>query len=128
LTFSNFKSWMETQDWEGKELDKDLLMEGNKVYSPDTCCFVSVKVNSFLNKKFASRGQLPLGVSKVRKNKYAAQCSNPFKTNSSQYLGYYDSAEEAHLVWKRKKHEYACILAELEKDERVKAALLTRYL
>lgn len=34
LTFSNFKSWMEKQDWEGKELDKDLLVRGNKVYSP----------------------------------------------------------------------------------------------
>lgn len=34
LTFSNFKSWMEKQDWEGKHLDKDLLQTGSKVYSP----------------------------------------------------------------------------------------------
>ena len=40
LRFSNFKSWMETQDWEGKHLDKDLLVEGNKIYSPDTCILV----------------------------------------------------------------------------------------
>lgn len=36
-TFSNFKSWMEGQVWEGKQLDKDLLVEGNKVYSEETC-------------------------------------------------------------------------------------------
>lgn len=33
LLFSNFKSWMETQDWEGKELDKDIFGDG-KLYSP----------------------------------------------------------------------------------------------
>ncbi len=37
--FSNFKSWMETQDWEGKQLDKDLLVKDNKTYGPDTCLF-----------------------------------------------------------------------------------------
>ena len=37
LTFSVFKVWMEKQDWEGKQLDKDLLFEGNKIYSADTC-------------------------------------------------------------------------------------------
>lgn len=35
-TFSNFRAWMVTQDWEGKSLDKDLLIEGNKIYSADT--------------------------------------------------------------------------------------------
>lgn len=40
-TFSNFKAWMEKQNWEGKQLDKDILIEGNKVYSPETCVFVS---------------------------------------------------------------------------------------
>ena len=47
LRFSNFKAWMEQQDWEGKQLDKDLLVIGNKLYSPSTCCFVSRQVNSF---------------------------------------------------------------------------------
>lgn len=30
LTFSNFKLWMEAQDWQGKELDKDILTAGSK--------------------------------------------------------------------------------------------------
>lgn len=49
LTFSNFKAWMETQDWERKELDKDLLMEGNKEYGPNFCVFISRELNLFLD-------------------------------------------------------------------------------
>ena len=48
LTFSNFKSWMETQDWEGRVLDKDLLVYGNKIYSPKTCLFIDQRINSFI--------------------------------------------------------------------------------
>ena len=48
LTFSNFKSWMEEQDWQGKELDKDLLVVGNKIYSPQTCCFLTKMINTFI--------------------------------------------------------------------------------
>lgn len=47
LTFSNFKSWMEKQDWEGKDLDKDLLGD-DKMYSEQTCMFIPRYVNSFL--------------------------------------------------------------------------------
>lgn len=50
-TFSNFKTWMETQDWEGKELDKDLRGNGKKVYSPETCTFVTREVNLSLRRK-----------------------------------------------------------------------------
>lgn len=46
--FSVFKAWMIKQDWEGKELDKDLLVQGNKVYGPETCVFVSGLVNKFI--------------------------------------------------------------------------------
>ena len=46
-TFSNFKSWMETQDWEGKELDKDLLTDNNH-YSPQNCIFILGWLNVYL--------------------------------------------------------------------------------
>ena len=38
--FSNFKKWMELQNWEGNHLDKDILFPGNNTYGPDTCLFV----------------------------------------------------------------------------------------
>ena len=53
LTFSNFKSWMESQTWVGLVLDKDLLGSGD-LYSPSTCVFVPEYVNFALigsNKK-----------------------------------------------------------------------------
>lgn len=49
-SFMSFRAWMQTQDWEGKELDKDLKGDG-KTYSPETCMFVSKKVNMFLQLK-----------------------------------------------------------------------------
>ena len=39
LTFSVFKAWMVTKDWQDNHLDKDILFEGDKVYSPETCVF-----------------------------------------------------------------------------------------
>lgn len=48
LLFSNFKKWMQSQDWEGKDLDKDLLMPGNKAYGPETCVFLDRGINNLL--------------------------------------------------------------------------------
>lgn len=56
-TFSNFKSWMEKQDWEGKELDKDLLTDNNQ-YAPSNCIFIPSSINIFIagTKKESSTG------------------------------------------------------------------------
>ena len=45
LNFQNFAEWMETQDWKGKELDKDLkqldVPPGSRVFSPKYCQFIT---------------------------------------------------------------------------------------
>lgn len=46
LLFSNFKEWMEANNYKGEHLDKDILKEGNKIYSPNTCYLVSNRVNN----------------------------------------------------------------------------------
>lgn len=46
LTFTVFKRWMITQDWEGKQIDKDIKVKGNKVYGPDSCSFVTNSENT----------------------------------------------------------------------------------
>ena len=130
LIFSNFKKWMETQDWQGKQLDKDLLIEGNKVYSPETCIFVDRKVNNFVIDRGAKRGKYMIGVSWWENSgKFKAGCGNPF-TGEKEYLGYFTDELEGHLAWKARKHELACMLADSEycTDPRLAEALRTRYL
>lgn len=128
LLFSNFERWMKTQDWEGKHLDKDLLKAGNKVYSPDFCIFVPRELNAFTTDCAASRGEYPLGVSLDKGvGRFMVRCNNPF-IKRKEYLGHYDTIDEAHLAWKKRKHELACIYADQQTDPRVADALRTRYL
>lgn len=127
LRFSNFKSWMETQDWEGKQLDKDLLIEGNNVYSTDTCVFVTRGVNTFTTDSGASRGEWLIGVSWHKaKGKFMSGCSNPF-TKKQETLGYFTCELEAHKAWAKRKLELAYELAAIQTDERVAKALIERY-
>ena len=127
LTFSVFKRWMECQDFEGKQLDKDLLFEGNKVYSVETCVFVDGVVNSFTIDCGAARGIHPIGVSWNKEHeKFMARCSNPF-TKKKDNLGYFNCPLEAHQVWLKRKLELAHLLAAEQTDERVAKALIDRY-
>lgn len=127
LTFSKFKTWMEAQDWKDKHLDKDLLFEDNKVYSPDTCVFVSGMVNTFIIDRGAARGDYLIGVFLHKQaGKFQASCSNPF-TKKIEYLGYFTTEIEAYEKWKKRKLELAHELAAIQTDPRVANALIKRY-
>ena len=127
LTFSVFKNWMEKQDFVDKQLDKDLLIEGNKVYSPETCVFVTKAANMFTIDSGASRGEFLIGVTWGKKaGKFQAQCGNPF-TKKSEYLGYFTCEQEAHEAWLKRKLELAYELAVIQEDSRVAKALVERY-
>lgn len=127
LTFSNFKRWMEKQDWEGKQLDKDLLIVGNRVYCEDACVFVKGSLNKFLTDSRASRGEWPIGVHWDKSSgKFKAQCGNPI-TNKREHLGLFTCHQEAHYAWLKRKLELAHLLAEEQTDERVSNALIERY-
>ena len=123
--FSNFRAWMVTQDWEGKHLDKDLLFEGNMVYSENTCVFVTRTVNNFIIDSASSRGEWMIGVS-WSNGKFRSTCSNPF-TKRREHLGYFDSEQEAHNAWVERKLELAHELAAIQEDPRVAEALIARY-
>lgn len=128
LIFSNFKKWMEKQDWQGKHLDKDLLIYGNKVYSPQACAFVDPVINSFLTEKRSKSSELPVGVSFHKgNNSFLSRCSNPL-TGKRDNLGYFHCANLAHQAWRERKHELACKLADIQIDDRIASALRTRYL
>ena len=127
LTFSNFKMWMECQDFEGMHLDKDLLVEGNKVSSAETCAFVTPTVNTFSNDCGASRGEWSIGVHwSKRDGKFISRCRNPF-TKKKENLGYFTCEEEAHQEWLKRKIELAHLLAAEQTDSRVGKALIERY-
>ncbi len=126
FTFSNFRAWVLTQQWEGMEIDKDILVKGCKLYSSETCVFVSQSLNLFLTDRDRLRGEYPLGVTKAG-NMFRARCRNPF-TLRSDSLGNFGSAHRAHLAWLKKKHEHACTYADMQTDPRIAEALRNRYL
>lgn len=126
LIFSNFKSWMQAQDWEGNQLDKDLLLPGNKVYSPESCIFVSRRVNLFMIECNAKRGEWPIGVHWNKlSQKYIARIGDG--NGSVQHIGSFTTPEAAHAAWLSAKLELAYELAAEQTDERVAKALIARY-
>lgn len=126
-TFSNFKAWMEKQDFEGMHLDKDILFEGNKVYSAENCVFVTQMVNNFTVDSGATRGEWLIGVTwSKRKAKFHSRCCNPF-TKKLGHVGYFDCEQEAHKAWLKRKLELARLLADEQEDPRVAKALIDRY-
>ena len=124
---SEFKKWMEQQDWDGKSLDKDIISPGSRLYSPETCAFVLPATNNFVIACDASRGDYPIGVDLFKRTgKYRALCNNPF-TVEQEHLGYFSTPEEAHEAWRKRKHELAQLVAATESDMRVVEALKKRY-
>lgn len=121
--FSNFKEWMMNQDWKEKELDKDILVPGNKVYSPDTCVFIDKKVNELFSKKNKHSVR---GVSYCeRLKKYIVRGSIVFDSEKkSRYLGCYDTLEEANRVSCESRRHYVVSIANKQKDQRVRDAIL----
>lgn len=125
--FSRFKLWMEDQDYFGKHLDKDLIIKGNKLYSPETCIFVTQQVNNFMVSNLAKRGDFLIGSYFNKKgNKFMSRCNNPF-TSKMEFLGNYSSDKEAHFSWQKKKLEHAIALSGLEENRYLGDLLINRY-
>lgn len=127
LKFSSFREWMVAQKWQGMALDKDILLPGNKIYSPETCVFIPQSLNNFLTDSASIRGDSPIGVSWHRKTKkFHAECRNPF-SGAKESLGYFHSADEGYQEWRKRKHQHACRYADLQTDSRIYDALRSRF-
>ncbi|MNJ54228.1 hypothetical protein D3C77_496600 [compost metagenome] len=96
LRFSRFKTWMAGQPWQGNHLDKDILRPGDKCYSPDTCVFVPIWINTLLNDCGASSGSLPTGAYLFRK-RYVARVHDGH--GKRLFIGSFDCPNEAHRAW-----------------------------
>lgn len=106
----NFEKWLNEDKW---EIDKDILIKGSKIYSPETCCLVPHNVNSLFTKSNATRGDLPIGVTR-HGNGFQVQCNNPFKDNGHEYLGTYSTPSQAFLVYKKFKENLIKQVAQTE--------------
>lgn len=118
LSFANFKKWYDENyphHLENKgiklDLDKDLLVTGNKIYSPDTCVFIPHEVNVLLaiSRNSNTSGYQGISYSNHHK-KWIVQTSKFIKKNKSRYIGLYDNINEANKAFikaRNKALEYA---------------------
>lgn len=116
--FPYFKEWYLKQigsNKDGWELDKDILVKGNRLYSEDTCCFVPKEINLLFSKAHSENGELPIGVSYHNKGcRYKARIS---VNGSNNYLGLFNTPEEAFQAYKRAKESYIKAVADKWKDQ-----------
>lgn len=97
--FQVFAKWHEENYKEDYVLDKDILIKGNKIYSPETCCFVPQEINGLFTKSNSTRGDYPIGVYKLGA-KFRADLSI---NNNQLYLGMYTTPKEAFQAYKTAK-------------------------
>ena len=117
LNFQNFKIWYEAHDYgeESQDLDKDILIKGNTMYSPETCCLAPHIINTLIINGTRARGNYPLGVYfDNEKNKFRASLA---VSGEQIKLGYYDTPEEAFARYKKYKEDFIQDLAEQYKEE-----------
>ena len=126
--YSYFKDWCHNQigfDQDGWQLDKDILVKGNKLYSEATCCFVPPEINTLILKADRIRGKYPIGV-------YEDKQAGKFKVRISvegkqKHVGRYYCEKEAFYAYKVAKEQYIKEVANKWKgqiDVRVYEALI----
>ena len=114
--FQNFAEWF-YKNWKsymkGWHIDKDILVKGNKIYSPETCCFVPQEINILFTTSRSDKGMYPIGVHKV-KHKFVSRIS---KYGSRLSLGSFTTPEEAFQAYKVAKEAYIKEVADKLKDK-----------
>ena len=123
--FQNFAKWYYDNyyqiEGERMELDKDILVKHNKIYSPETCVFVPETINLLFTKRQNDRGESVIGVTyNKRDKKYATRCNllNPETGKSkSKYLGTYETQEKAFEVYKYYKEKNIKVVADYYKNK-----------
>lgn len=115
LCFQVFAKWYYSQKGSDKRfhLDKDLLVRGNKIYSPETCCLVPKDINALISYKYKKKNTMPTGVAQRSESRFRA-CLNIFGKN--KIIGTYDTVEEAAFAYKVAKEDYVKLVAGKWKD------------
>ena len=118
-SYEHFYEWCQNQigfgnrDW---QLDKDLLIKGNKIYGENTCVFIPREINQILVKCTASRGKYLIGVSWNKRGKVFVARVNKSK-GGSEYLGSFKTELEAFNAYKKAKESFIKEQANNWKDQ-----------
>lgn len=122
--FQNFGYWDDENYYqienEIMNLDKDILIKHNKIYSPETCIYVPQTINKLFVKNNKLRGNSPIGTSSSKNGKYMTYCNilDPETGKSkNKKLGTYETPEEAFKVYKEFKESYIKQVADEYKDK-----------
>ncbi len=99
-----------------RQIDKDILVKGNKIYGPDTTILVPQDINILLTNCKNARGTLPLGVT------YTPNNTPPYlvrirKHGKRVYIGRYHTPEEAFQAYKVAKEQHIKDMANLYQHE-----------
>jgi len=110
----NFKIWFENNYRDGWEIDKDLLLRGNKLYSAETCRYIPKPLNNLLkeNWKLSTKG-LPLGVTERYNCKSEPYNASVCLGRSQKVsIGNFRTPELAFSAYKYEKEKYIKDFAE----------------
>lgn len=97
------------------DVEKDILIKNNNLYSHETCCLVPHNVNALFVKQQFHRGEYPIGVCYDQEfNKYAAYLCIYGK---QRRIGRFDSVESAFNNYKINKEALIKKIAQEEYDK-----------
>lgn len=123
--FMNFRAWMMLQDWRGKQLDKDIIIPGNRIYSTETCCFVSYEINLLVSEHGTTNKTGFVGVFKCRKTgKFLARCK--VRRKNHKHIGTFETAQEASQAYRSYKAEQILKISREGHDPMVIEGLMKR--
>lgn len=117
--FATFQEWFDEHHKDGWHLDKDILVKGNKVYSPNTCCFVPNEINTLFTKRQNYRGKTPIGVVYCKPQRCFKECYKATITRGkgSKYIGTFATPVDAFNAYKREKEKWIKEVADKWKDQ-----------
>ena len=115
--YSKWRKWYDNYQYkhDGWQLDKDLLVKGNKIYSSETCVFLPREINQILVKRTVSRGKYLIGVCWSKTNRaFMAQVNK--NKGKSEHLGFFNTEIEAFNAYKVAKESFVKEQADKYKD------------
>jgi len=113
LNFQNFAKWFYQNYRDRFQLDKDILFKGNKIYGPNTCCFVPREINVLLTLRNNYRGEYPIGVSYKR-----GRFISIVNINTKQiHIGVFDNIIDAFNAYKKEKENHIKQIANKYKSQ-----------